>query len=319
VGTASGANQHYIFDCIQSALDTTRGAPLALSITAVDNSPGSGLGRRLRERFPGVHVRENVATLGFAANHNAALREAGAEYVMVSNDDVIYLPGAIERAVRYLGDPAHAKVGAVGLQRLNPDRSIQPSTYSFPTVPRFLLDVSGLRGWIPFAPWAYRLARWLGRGEGRSRFWAHDRTLPVQTLGGAAMLVRRAAFCDVGPMDEVSLIGGEETEWHKRLWDAGWSVVFLHDAAVVHFGSQTIRHLPRSQTEFFKGALNYFWKHRARPVYYAACWLALPALLLRMVPHLLVSHREEVRVLKGTLRVGIEWALRGPAGGDGAG
>jgi GT2 family glycosyltransferase len=137
----------------------------------------------------------------------------------------------------------------------------------------------------------------------------------VQTFGGAAMLVRRAAVCDVGPMDEVSLIGGEETEWHKRVWDAGWSAVFLHDAQVVHFGSQTVRRLPRLHAEFFKGALNYFWKHRGRPVYYAACWLALPALLVRMVPHLLLGRWSEVRVLSGTVKVALQWAGGGPRGG----
>jgi len=312
VCTDSRGNQHYIFDCIQSALDTSGAAPLELEITAVDNSPGSGLAERLRRRFPCVRVRENRSTLGFATNHNAVFGESNGEYFLVSNDDVVYLPGALERAVAYLEDSAHRRVGVVGLQRLNPDGSVQPSTYSFQTVPRLLLDLSGLRSWIGFAPWAARLAQWLGKGEGRSRFWAHDKTLPVQTFGGAAMLVRREAACDVGPMDEVSVIGGEENEWHKRMWDAGWSVVFLHDARVVHFGSQTIRHLPRTQTEFFKGALNYFWKHRPRVVYHAACLLAVPILLLRMLPYALRRRWEEVGVLVGSMKVAARWAVTGP-------
>lgn len=312
VSTASRDNQHYIFDCIQSALDTTRGAPFGLAITAVDNSPGSGLAQQLKARFPAVRVRQNAASLGFAANHNATFRESDGEYFLVSNDDVVYLKGSLARSVAYLEDPAHQKVAAVGLQRLNPDGTVQPSTYSFPTVPRLLLSLSGLREWIGFPHWAWRLARWLGRGEGKSRFWAHDRTIPVQTFGGAAMLVRRTAACDVGLMDEVSLIGGEENEWHKRMWDAGWSVVFLHDAPVVHFGSQTIRHLPRFQTEFLKGTLNYFWKHRARPVYYAACFLAVPVLLLRTAWYRVLGRREEAGVVLRSLRTALEWGLHGP-------
>lgn len=296
-------NGDYIFGCIASALETTRGAPFDLTITAIDNSPGSGVAARLRRRFPAVDVVENDRTLGYAANHNAAQARSRADYQLVANDDLIFLPGALQRAVAFLEDPANARVAVAAFQLLNPDGTIQPSTYSFPTVPRFLLDLSGLRRWVPFRPWTERLARLLGRGAGRSRFWAHDRTLPVQTFRGAVMLTRRRAACDVGPMSEVSLIGGEETEWHRRMWDAGWSVVFLHDARAVHYGSETIQHLPRMQTEFLKGTLSYFHEHRSHVVYLVARCLAVPALLVRMVPHALTGRRQSVRVLLASLRV----------------
>ena len=47
---------------------------------------------------------------------------------------------------------------------------------------------------------------------------------------GACMLVRRAAFDDVGPFDERYFLFSEEVDWMRRAADRGWSVVFTPDA-----------------------------------------------------------------------------------------
>jgi GT2 family glycosyltransferase len=85
-------------------------------------------------------------------------------------------------------------------------------------------------------------------------------------------------------MDEVSLIGGEETEWHKRFRDRGWSIVFLHDAPVVHLGGQTLRTHPALRGEYLKGMFNYFRKHRSPLVYGLLRVAAVVVLLVRAVP-----------------------------------
>lgn len=313
VGTvAAGRNDAYIFECVETLLATTRGAPFDLTVTAVDNSPGRQLAARLRRRFPEITVIENTVPRGFAANHNAALRGSAADYFLVLNDDLRFLPGAVERAVRYMDDPAHARVAVVAFQLRNPDGSVQPSTYSFPTIPSVLLDYVGLRRWIPFGPIPAALARWAGRGAGRSRFWAHDRTLEVQTFRGAAMLVRATVASGVGEMDECTMLGGEDTEWHKRFWDAGWRIVFLHDAEVVHYGSQTIATNPTLRAEAAGGVLNYFWKHRSKPAFVTVAFALSVLLALRALGYAIAGRREMAGAMVRAARTALRWVRSGP-------
>jgi GT2 family glycosyltransferase len=90
-------------------------------------------------------VIQNDESLGFAANHNRVLRSSHARYVWHLNDDLLILPDAIRRVTEFMDQPANARVAAASPKLLNPDGSLQPSTYGFPSMPQILLAHSGLR------------------------------------------------------------------------------------------------------------------------------------------------------------------------------
>jgi GT2 family glycosyltransferase len=52
--------------------------------------------------------------------------------------------------------------------------------------------------------------------------------------------MRRACFEDVGLKDESYFIFHEDSDWCFQTWKHGWKVVFIHDAEITHFGSQTV-------------------------------------------------------------------------------
>jgi len=267
VSIVSGLNQALTVQCLESLLGTAGDDRFDLRVTVTCNTPGSTLASRLRKQYPGVRVLENQSVKGFAANHNVVLRASTADYVLVLNDDLIFRPGAVAAAIEFLERPENQGVGTLTPRLLNPDGTLQPCTFSFPTVTRVLLAVSGIRDRIPTTPRLYWLARLLRRSNGRSRFWEHDRVCDVETFAGAAMFVRGRALRDVGVLDETTQVGGEETEWHRRFWERGWRVVFYPGAEVVHLGSQTVGRDPSLDNEFFKGALNYFRLHGSAGAY----------------------------------------------------
>lgn len=317
VSVVSGADGRLILDCIDSALATTRGSPFDLGVTAVINDPLSDLEERLQARFPNIKTIRNGEPKGFAANHNAAIRGVSADYYLIANDDIVFLPGAIDRSMEYMQCETNAGVGVVGYRHLNADGSLQRSTYGFPMFFTAFLGLTGLRGLISFSKFTDRLASWVRRGRGRSRFWAHDQTLEVDTFAGAAMLVRAEAAAHVGPMDEVTLAGGEETEWHRRMGLAGWAVVFLHDAAVIHYGRRTVGKLGRFRAEETKGVLNFFWKHRSRLVFHALAVAVVPMIALRSLGFIVLGRRQRAAWEWEAARVVWRWGIRGlPAGGQ---
>jgi N-acetylglucosaminyl-diphospho-decaprenol L-rhamnosyltransferase len=270
VSVVSGRRTELILECLRSIYATTPRRVLDVSVVATVNGPDPDLAARIAAdaRDAGwegaVHVHENEQSLGFAANHNRVMHAEGAQFFLIANDDVVVRPFAIERLVGFMQAPANGRVGVVSPKLLNPDGSVQPSTYGFPTPARMLLSISGVRGTRPVL-WALSVAARLPRyGGGRSRYWDHDRTITVDSLRGAFMLVREEAVADVGVMDEAGLVGGEETEWHKRMAERGWSVVFYPEAEVVHLGSQSVGVDPALELEYVKGWLNYFEKHVSR-------------------------------------------------------
>jgi hypothetical protein len=206
---------------------------------------------------------KNHTPLGFAANHNQVLRTTRAAYHLLANDDIVVDEDTISALLDYMENPANDKVGALTPRLLNPDGSLQPSTYSFPTVPAVVLAWLGIRNRLP-AGVATLLSRAARRGEGRSRMWAHDRELDVETFRGAFVLMRMEAVRDVGLMTEVALVGGEESDWHKRLEDRGWRRVFNPSTSAIHIGRLTTGGRLDLEPEYVKGVTNFFAAHAGR-------------------------------------------------------
>ena len=308
VSVVFGANEEHIAACLGS-LEDARASGLDVRVTVFANDPTSALADALTVRYPWARMVRNTRVRGFAENHNDVLRASTADYVLVLNDDVILRPGAVRTCVDFLERPENARVASLSPRLLDPDGSLQRSTYAFPTPVRAWLSVTGLRAWLPFGALADTAARLTGRGGGRSRFWAHDRTVDVDTFRGACMFVRSAAVREVGVMDEASRIGVEEVEWHRRAIDRGWRVIFLADAEVVHYGSRTIRLDPSLRNEYLKGFLNFFRKHRSPWVHRGFAAAAAAGLGLRAVALGVSGKGRDARVAAAGARVALQ-ALR---------
>jgi GT2 family glycosyltransferase len=257
-----GADPDLIHDCVRSLI--TSAGKYTVEVHIAVNHPYPSLLselQRLSARSPGVHVHVNSFPLGFAANHNRMLKDRTADYLLVANDDLIFQDRAVESALDELERPGNTNVAALSPRLRNGDGTLQRSTYGFPTIPRALLDLSGLRGAIPHNALTDFLARRFRRDKGRSRFWAHDRAVDVETFRGAAMFVRGSVWNDVGEFCEITRVGGEIAEWHRRCHDRGWRIRFFPGSEVTHFGSRTVGRDRLLQSEYLKGYLIYFARH----------------------------------------------------------
>ncbi len=258
-----------------------------------------------RHRGSSIQVVANERRRGFAANHNSVIREHRADYYLISNDDIIVRPGAIGALLAYMENPANSRVAVASPQLLNVDGSVQGSTYSFPSPSRVLASAADLRS-VPLLRNAIEHAA-RSSGVGRSRLWSHDRTMHVDSVRGAFVLVRGAAVADVGPMDEISMVGGEELEWHRRMAERGWKVSFVHDAEVIHLGSQTISGDSSLSVEYVKGWLNFFQKHgRAFDVLMLRVGLAAIYLVWSLWAFV-SSDRESRATSRAGLRLALDW------------
>jgi GT2 family glycosyltransferase len=98
-------------------------------------------------------------------------------------------------------------------------------------------------------------------------------------------------------MVEVAIVGGEETEWHRRFQENGWKVVYVADASVIHYGSQTVRGGARNlYPEYLKGALYFFRTARPTASYSIFCASLLAMFGVRRVFAWITRNRSEAKL-----------------------
>jgi GT2 family glycosyltransferase len=200
--------------------------------------------------------------------NNAGMRAAQGRHILLLNSDAWAVDDALDRLAAYLD--AHPAVAVAGPRLVNPDGSLQRSVRGFPTLWRLATEYFFLR---KLAPGSRALNAFYGGG------FAHDQTHEVESLHGAALLVRREAADAVGLFDEDFFMFSEETDWIYRFRQAGWSAAFVAEAEVVHVGGAS--HGGRLYVENLRGILRFFAKHRGLREAERARRLLLAALRFR--------------------------------------
>ena len=173
----------------------------------VDNASADGSPRAIAGHFPSVRLVRSDVNLGFAGGVNsaAALRAA----VGAAGTELRRAPRArrLGRLLDLLDSRPQAAL--VGPALYYPDGRPQPAAFTFPGLVQVALDL-------------YPIDRLMDtRLNGRIHA---TRPTPIDHPLGACMLIRRAAWDDVGPLDEGYFMYMEEVDWCRRARGRGWQV-----------------------------------------------------------------------------------------------
>jgi GT2 family glycosyltransferase len=68
-------------------------------------------------------------------------------------------------------------------------------------------------------------------------------------------LVRARVLAEIGPLDEAFFFFGEETDWCRRMRDAGWKLMFAPVGEITHHGSVSARKLNHRRDVMLSGAV----------------------------------------------------------------
>jgi GT2 family glycosyltransferase len=237
------------------AIERTHPEGVAHEVLVLDNASDDGSADAVRESGRQVRLIALERRAGKAANDSRLLEEARGRCCLLLNEDTEVRDGCARALLDALD--SHPRAAAAGAQ---------------------LLTSAGLRtacAWrLPDVPWALAAAVFL-----------HDR-VAVQSRGGAvrevgwaqssALLVRRSAAEQVGWLDPDFFVYSDETDFCRRLHDAGWSILFVPGAAALHHDqlSTDAAAMRRRIVEFHRGRDLYFRKHRmplAR-LAWRVCW-----------------------------------------------
>ena len=197
-----------------------------IEVLVVDNDPlGAGAGALAGgPSVPSMRIVHSGVNLGYTGAVNLAAREASGEWLFLLNPDAVADRDCLKHLVEAVED---VDVGIVGAQVLLPDGRVNAGENP--------INIAGIS--------------WSG-GYGAQR--EHGPARDTAAVSGAALMVRREAFLNIGGLCPYFFMYVDDTDlaWRMRL--AGWRVRYCPEAVVVH------------EYEFEKGAHKWFYLERNR-------------------------------------------------------
>jgi GT2 family glycosyltransferase len=222
--------RQYLDPCLRAA-QTQR--DVNAEIILVDNGSSDGTTAHVRASFPDVRLVTLRANYGFAAGSNAGAREARGEYVAFLNNDTVADPGWLS-ALRAGVDPGSRSLLVTSRIVYMHD----PST----------IDSAGDGAF-----------RWGGAYKRLHGERAEKGGQPLEVFGvcGAACLMPKAVFDELGGFDEQFFVSHEDVDLSYRARLRGYRCRYVPDAIVRHHGSATLGTI--SAFAVFHGQRNLEW------------------------------------------------------------
>lgn len=205
------------FDLSCALIESLKKVTCQHEIVLVDNASDRNEAAMIAARYPYVKTVRSEQNLGFAGGNNLGVKHASGEWLFFLNNDTEILSDNLEQILKPFNDPS---VGVVcpKIRFFAEPRPIQFAGY---TPMRGIAMKNGLIGFM------------------KSDDGQFDVPSETPFAHGAAMLVSRAAYDDVGPMPECYFLYFEELDWSLMFRRKGWKIMYEPSVTVFHKESAT--------------------------------------------------------------------------------
>jgi GT2 family glycosyltransferase len=198
-------NEPWLERCVHALLDSEG---VDVEVVLVDNGCTDGAVDRLTPT-PGVTVVRPGENLGFAGGCNAGAKAASGEFLALMNGDLIVGPDALAELVGFAQKPE------VGIAQPSIRLSDDPSRLNSDGNEVHFLGFS-----------------WCGSfGEPAEK---RSSPRPITSVMGAAMLLRRSLWDELGGFEPRYFAYHEDVELCRRCWHRGLELVNVPSAVAVH-------------------------------------------------------------------------------------
>lgn len=268
-------------------------------LVVVDNASSDGTVEVVREVAPDAVVVAMGRNAGYAAGINAGVAQAGpARALLVLNPDVRLASGCVPALLAALDVPG---VGVAVPRLVDGQGVLIPSMRREPTLGRALADaVLG----------AQRAGTIATLGEMVTDPGAYDRAQSTDWAEGSTQLIAVECWRRCGPWDESFFLYSEETDFHLRVRDHGFTTRYVPTAMAVHLGGDSTTS-PRLWSMLVANRVKLF-ADRHGPVRSAAYWAAI---LVREGSRAALGRQTSRRAVRTLLSPAALRAPRGPGWG----
>jgi GT2 family glycosyltransferase len=249
---------NYIKKCLESI--STNFEPFLWEVIVVDNGSideSINYLRKIKSKNSNFYLIENINNYGFAKASNIGAVKANGEFLLFLNPDTEIIQGGIKDIVNFCrGQSTREKIGVVGAKVINPDGTLQYSCRSFPTIARQFYESFFL----------YRIFKNSKVfGSYFLSYWDHNRTIEVDWLTGAFMLLKKDTFFSVGGFDEDYFLYSEDTDLCLKFNRSGFKNYYFNSYQLKHSdGGVASSDISLRNVQIWKSRRLYFLKNYSK-------------------------------------------------------
>ena len=241
---------------IKSAIDSLLGLPdkVDFDLLVINNLPDVELENWVRANYKNIIIENNSKIYGFAENVNFGIDKYGDgyNYVCLVNPDVVCYPNVLNNLTSFMD--ANLGSGIAAPLLFNTNDTVQYSCRRFST---------------PFVAFGRAIRMDLILSEKFDNYlmrdYDHNKSIEVDWVTGAFMMVRMSAIKEVGLMDADNFfLYCEDQDWCLRMWKNGWTVDYVPHAKSKHSFLRAGVKKPFSRNSFYqiRSTINLFIKYQ---------------------------------------------------------
>ncbi len=192
----------------------------------IDNASTDNSVDLLEEWFPEISVISLNKNYGFAEGYNRGLKDVQSEYIALLNSDVEVEKGWLDPLVKFLGE--HKDVGAVMPKILSCE---DKTSFEY---------AGACGGYMDMLAYPFCRGRIFDDVENDSN--QYDEPASVAWVSGAAFVIRRKLFEELGGFDGSYFAHQEEIDLCWKIRRAGFKLFVLPQSKVYHVGGGTLNY-----------------------------------------------------------------------------
>ena len=232
-----------VIDCVRSIKQMTE--DISYEIIVVDNASDDGSVELIKQELrDDVALIESETNLGFGKANNLGVRQVNGKYVFLLNSDTVLINNAIKILYDYMEQSP--KVGAVGGNLYSVDLKENSS---------FSMNFDDIESIKKQASWGSIITEVLSRqfrqkfyNEEQKRKYAYKNTfnhsnepMEVGYIFGSDMMLSRELYNQMGGFDPEFFMYAEEEELSWRIHKAGYKIVSVPMAKIIHLDGGTFK------------------------------------------------------------------------------
>ena len=225
------------------------GPGIGVNICVVDNNSTDDSMSFIENLEQHITVIKNAANVGFSKACNQGAKSGRATQIAFINPDCFINRQQLAQLSDQLADSDSAAL--IGCRVLNDDGSLQAaSRRRLPTFWRIVWHLTGLSKFAIF------------KGININDSGRFDAVQNVAAVNGACVLVKRAAFEQLGGYDEAYPLHFEDLDLFARLQAAQYTILYDASVEVKHLKGHSTQNSQQIKVWKKQGLLRYLLKHR---------------------------------------------------------
>lgn len=198
--------------------------PVGVEMIVADNGSSDDSVAYLRNAFPSIRIIEFGENWGFAEGYNRVLAQLTHDIVVLLNSDAAPTLGWLDEPLKILASDKHIV-------------AIQPKIRSW-RQPQLFEYAGAAGGYLDPLGYPYCRGRILSTVE--TDLGQYDTQVDITWASGAALIIRRETYLEVGGLDNRFFAHQEEIDLCWRLRARGWRIVCEPSSIVYHLGGATL-------------------------------------------------------------------------------